>query len=65
MIEKIHRQIETNMIANIIKKAPMPVIIVKDSLRKIVEIITETIISFKRITAEVTGEIFLNPLDQI
>lgn len=57
--------IETSMIANIIKMAPMPVTTVKESPRKIVEIITETTISFKRITDEVTAEIFLNPLDQI
>ena len=53
------------MIAIIIKIAPMPVITVKDSPRKIVEIIMDTIISFKRITVEVIGDIFLNPLDQI
>ena len=61
----MHHSIETRIIANIIKTAPMPVTTVKESPRKIVEIITETIISFKRITDEVTAEIFLNPLDQI
>jgi hypothetical protein len=57
--------IETNIIANAISTAPMPVNAVKDSPRRIVEIITETMISFKRITEEVTGEIFFNPLDQM
>ena len=42
----------------------MPEATVKDSPRTIVEIITATSISFKRITAEVTGEIFFKPLDQ-
>ncbi len=65
MIEYTNYPIETSIIAIIIKKAPIPVTIVKDSLRKIVEIIMDTMISFKRITVEVTGEIFLNPLDQI
>ena len=57
--------IETNRIANAISTAPMPVNAVKVSPRSIVEIITDTIISFKRITEEVTGEIFFNPLDHI
>ena len=42
----------------------MPETTVKDSLRNIVEIATATIISFNRITEEVTGEIFFKPLDQ-
>ena len=65
MIEYTNHPIETSIIAIIIKTAPMPDTTVKDSPRKIVEIITDTIISFKRITDEVTGEIFFNPLDQI
>ncbi len=65
MIEKTYHPVETSIMASIIKTAPILVTIVKDSLRKIVEIITETIISFKRITVEVTGEIALNPLAQI
>ena len=52
------------MIAIIIKTAPMPEAAVIASPRTIVEIVTATSISFKRITAEVTGEIFFNPLDQ-
>ena len=61
----ICHQIETNSIAETISNAPTPVKTVKDSPRKIMEIITETRISFNRITDEVTGDIFLNPLDQI
>ena len=63
--ENVFYPIETNSIANAISTAPMPVNAVKDSPRRIVEIVMETMISFKRITEEVTGEIFFNPLDQM
>lgn len=62
--ERLNYLIETSIIAIIINTAPIPVATVRDSLRKSVEIVTETIISFRRITVEVTGEIFRSPLDQ-
>jgi hypothetical protein len=46
------------------KAAPMPEIMVRISPRKIVEIETATIISVKRTTADVTGEICFNPFSQ-
>jgi len=44
--------------------APKPEIIVMTSPRNIVEIVTATNISVNKTMAEVTGEIFFNPLSQ-
>ena len=64
LIKKENQQYETSRIPIIMKMAPIPEAVVMTSSRTMVEIITATIISFKRITAEVTGEIFFNPFIQ-
>lgn len=55
---------ETSRIAIIIKMEPMLETTVRASPRTIVDIATATIISVKRTTAEVTGEICFNPFSQ-
>lgn len=54
--------VETRIMARNIKEAPTPDIIVKVSPKKRNEIVIATIGSVNRMTVEVTGEMYLNPL---